>query len=72
MLKPQSIRGASPPGPLKGLCPGPAGGLKRPPDTSSFSCAPPFRKPGYGPDDSFYKGSRYKLLGRIIYYTILF
>ena len=40
MLKPQSIRGTSPPGPLKVLCTGPAEGLKRPPDPSSFSCAP--------------------------------
>ena len=42
MLKPQSFQGAlATQGPL----------LLWPPDPSPFSCAPPFRKPGYGPVD---------------------
>ena len=36
--------------PLPGLCPGPTGGLKRPPDPSPNNFAPPFLIPGYGPD----------------------
>ena len=31
MAKSQELPGASPPGPLPGLCPGPAGGLTAPP-----------------------------------------
>ena len=31
------------------LCPGPTGGLKRPPDPSPNNFAPPFLIPGYGP-----------------------
>ena len=37
--------------PLPGLCPGPTGGLKRPPDPSPNNFAPPFLIPSYGPAD---------------------
>ena len=41
--------GFTPLAPLHGLCPGPTGGLKRPPDPSPNNFAPPFLIPGYGP-----------------------
>ena len=36
MPKFTELPGASPPGPPPGLCPGPAGGLQRPPDPQLF------------------------------------
>ena len=38
-----------PPGPLPGLCSGPTGGLKRPPDPSPNNFAPPPISNSYGP-----------------------
>ena len=47
----RASRGLCPLAPLPGLCPGPTGGLKRPPDPSpnNFAPPPPFLIPGYGP-----------------------
>ena len=44
--------GFAPLDPLPGLCPGPTGGLKQPPDPSpnDFAPPPPFLIPGYGPE----------------------
>ena len=47
--------GFAPWAPLPGLCPGPTGGLKWPPDPSPNNFAPPFLIPGYGPDNAHQK-----------------
>ena len=50
MFKTLEFPGAfAPLAPLPGLCPAPAGSLKRPPDPSPNNFAPPFLIPGYGP-----------------------
>ena len=46
---PRASRGIRPLGPLPGLCPGPAGDLKRPPDPSPTYAPPLTTNPGSAP-----------------------